>query len=379
MDNDIEPILETDIITKILEKIVSNNCILLLEEPDCRKSTILHKIASCSEDCLGYKFVPCIESSDIFNNQGESAPSAFVIDDIYGRFVFSFEKFMEWKSQEKRIKQLLDDGKIKLLIICSSATFLTETVLTLSLIKDYAFILPIRHLSPNTEEEYQLTYQINEVNKIRDSNPPAFYSLFFCILRKGYFCEDLLIAEGDSVFTIFRDNVLEPLNIEITQEGFLNDLPFPMNNFIKKENGTFSIQQTSIFNALATYFGQELQPLFIRYADPEIVIHHCCLVTCPDFKVNGMFCIQVNEENEEIYFERIKNQLQLGNISEVVSVRQMELKSYQTKFVVFLKNISKDALKQICIIKCRFESKTILELLSDKTCMKLIIFLREQL
>lgn len=54
MDNDIEPILETDIITKILEKIVSNNCVLLLEEPDCRKSTLLHKIASCSEDHLKY-------------------------------------------------------------------------------------------------------------------------------------------------------------------------------------------------------------------------------------------------------------------------------------------------------------------------------------
>lgn len=360
-----------------MENIVSNNCILLHGEPDCGKSTLLRKIVLQLENRLECIFLPCTGPSEIVNQHCEKASKAFVIHDIFGKFVFSFEQLVKWK--DDKLKQQLKDGKVKLLMTSSSAMFMTETVQTLSFFTDNAFKLPASNLSASTDENKTLTDVTGWVKELRKSNPSAFYSLFFCILNKGYIDIAFLTAEGCNLFTAFSDDVLNSLKITISLDKFLTDLRFLMQYFIKKDNGTFSIQQSSIFNGLAGYFGQELQPLFIKHADPDIITHHCCLTSRPASKVKEMFCIQVNAENEETYFKRIIDQLILRNFSKVFSVRQMNSESYQMKLVYFLKKLPKETFNQLCSFKCRFEGETMLQLASNKSCIKLAIFLTNEL
>lgn len=369
-ENDKEPIFETDIINNIKKQIVSNNCILLLGEPHCVKSA-LPEIVSYAEDCLECKFVPCNEPSEIVEEQCKSVTSAFVINDICGRFVFSFKKFMKWKNQETRIQQLLKSGKVKLLMTCSSAAFMTDTIPKLRLLKDNEFGTM---LLPSTDGNEVLTDLSHRINELRDSNPPAFCNLFWCIIKQGYTSVAFITAEGDSEFITFRNKVLSSLNLPNSPQSILKDQTFPM-DFIRKENDAISIKQTSIFNALAVYFGQELQQVFMEYADPEIIINHCILTTCPDVEVNETFRINVNEENEELYFQRIKEQLLLENLSEVFSIRQMEFELYQTKLIDSLT----DKLNQLSRLKCKFEDETMLTLSSEKACKKLAKFLKNNM
>lgn len=379
-EDEIGPISEADFIrftNKIMENVVSNNYILLHGEPDCGKSTLFRKIVLDLESRLGCTFVPCNDPSEIVNQHCEKASKAFEVHDIFGKLVFSFDQLIKWK--DEKLKQQLKDGKVKLLMTCSSAMFLTETVQTLSFFMDSAFELPTSNLSASTDENQMLKDLTDRVKEMRDSNSSAFYSLFFCILNKGYIDIAFLTPEGGNLFTAFSEDVLKSLNITISQDRFAKDLHFLMNSFIKKDNSTFSIQQSSIFNSLAGYFGQVLQPLFIKHADPDIITHHCCLTSCPGSKVNEMFCIQVNAENEEIYFKRIIDQLILRNFSKVLSVRQMKLASYQKKLVYFLKDLPKEAFNQLCSFKCRFEGETMLQLSSDKRYIKLATFLRDEL
>lgn len=376
---------------KVGNMLASKNCVLLWGKPGCGKSTSLNYIAMYLQNKFEYKYVPCRNPSDIWKQQYETGKFALVLDDICGRFVLSYEVFLMWSRQKKKIERLLQNGNVKLLMGCSSVVFMTETLQKFNLFTESAIQLPIPNLLlsnihlvvkdlqqfegclPLREElEYSKSSCVSDVNCLREFNLSAFYSLFICILKKGIIDEGVLTSDYSHFFTTISRNISKAFSIEISRRQFFDNLFFLMNKFISKEKSLFSIKEAAMFEALAVYFGDELQQVFIKYADLEIITQHCSLKTCPTIAEHEMFCIEVNEENEKLFFHRIGKLLLSGNIREVFSGRQMKLPIFQQKLTNYFKQLGSEFVKQICRSKCKFENETTFTLASRYECANLL-------
>lgn len=354
-----------------MDKLAATNCVLIWGNPGCGKTTALSYITQFYINKLGYQLKSCYKPSDIFNQQLEQCATEkciLVIDDICGRFVFSYEKFLRLKRRENHIKQLLEDKKVKLLLTCSSVAFKTVPIHELGLFTDNTFELtePPKHNMQKVSKNNQLPPKdiLHEVEKLRKSDYKAFCCLFICILKQGCIDGADLTSEEDNILNKIKSNVCSELNIDISRHEFRDNL-FSLKNttLIDNENvRLFSISRTSVFEVLAVYFGHTLQKLLIQYAEPDLITQHCCLKSCPGFEGNGMFRIEVNEENEELYFRRIKEQLLRRNLSEVFSIQQMNSSLYRKRFAVFLEGLNSDVLGKISNSTCRLQSETALTL-----------------
>ncbi|XP_063416209.1 ankyrin repeat domain-containing protein 50-like [Mytilus trossulus] len=138
------------------------------------------------------------------------------------------------------------------------------------------------------------------------------------------------------------------------------------------EKSLFSIKEAAMFEALAVYFGDELQQVFIEYADPEIITQHCILKTCSTIAEHEMFFVEVNEENEKLFFHRIGKLILSGNIRIVFSGRQMKLPLYQQKLANYFEQLGSDSVKQISRSKCKFENETTFTLAGRYECASLL-------
>lgn len=390
-ENETKSYLDNDIMTKIGKLLASKNSILLWGKPGCGKSTLLYCVAMYLQNYFGYTYVPCRTPSDIWKQRYETDKFVFVFDDICGRFVLSYEEFRIWSQFKNKIGRLLQNGNVKLLMGCSSVVFMTDTLQKFSLFTESAIELPILNILPSDmhvvvedleknegyfplreELKFSNSSYVDAVKELLVSNLSAFYSLFICILKKGIIDEDILISDDPSLFTKISSNICNACRIEISRRQFLDNLFFLMNTFISKEKKIFSIKEASMYEALAVFFGEELQQVFIEYADLEIITQHCSLKTCPTIAENEIFCIQVNESNEKCFFQRITNLLLSGNICEVFSGRQMKLPLYQQKLADFLKPLGSDFVKNVFRSKSQFENETIFILASRYDCVSLL-------
>lgn len=390
--------IETDFIRKVKQKLTTINYMLMWGKPGCGKTASLRYISKYLQDDFGYKVVPCYKPSDIFKNEEKNEKQLFIVDDICGKYVFSFEIFLRWKRRTKHIERLIQADKSKLIMTCSSSVFMSDIVKTLNIFTDNAieitmhamslhdlnedFIkdstlsviiehklfdqLPLpmiklgRYLPMREALEYfdnSSRYVQRKVDELRESNFSAFCSLFLIILKQGCIAEIVMTSDDHLMFTTISRNVFKELNVDISRRRFMDNLLFLMDIFVTKENGSYTIKQTDIFEALAVYFGETLQELFIRNADPEIITQHCSLEKCPTV-LDERFHIHVKEKNEALYFQRIRKQLLRGNVSEVLAVPQIKLSSYQKKLAEFLRNLGTDVVKQISRSKCKIERET---------------------
>lgn len=334
----------------------------------CGKTTTLCKIADYYQKDLKYRIITCHTPSDIFSLQCVTEKIIFVIDDIFGRFVFSYEKFLILKELEKTIQTFIQENTVKLLMTCSSVAFRTDFVHELALFSNNTFELTETSLLQNNKDMSASEIR-NKVEQLRQSNYEAWCCLFILILKQGCIHEADLTTDDDTIFNKLIDSVSNKLNIEMSGQQFGKNLNTLMDTFIKKENRLFSIIQTSVFEVLAVYFGEEFQQVLLQFADPELITQHCCLTSCPEFKGNGTFRIQVNEENEGLYFLKIKDKLQRKFLTEVFSVQQMESKSYREKLDVFIKGLAcldPDLFKDIHTSTCRIKIETALTLTAGK-------------
>lgn len=376
---------------KVGNMLASKNCILLWGKPGCGKSTSLNYIAMYLQNKFEYKYVACRNPLDILKQQIETDKLVLVFDDICGRFVLSYAEFLIWSQLKNKIEKLLQNGNVKLLMGCSSVVFMTDTLQKCNLFTESAIQLHIPNLllsdmhvvvkdlqqfegcSPLREEfEYSNPSYESELKELRVSNLSAFYSLFICILKKGIIDECVLTSDDPHLFTKISSRICNALSIEISRRQFLENLFFLMKKFLSKEKSLFSIKETAMYGALAVYFGDELQKVFIEYADPEIITQHCSLKTCPTIAEHEKFCIEVNEENEKLYFHRIGKLLLSGNICEVFSGRQIKLPLYQQKLTNYFKQVGSDFVKQISRSKCKFENETTFTLASRYGCANLL-------
>lgn len=368
-NNKHELYFESDDIKIVIGKLTATNCLLLWGEAGCGKTTVLCKIADYYENYLGYKRITCYEPSEIFDQQFIREKCIFVIDDIFGRFVFSYEKFLRLKELEISLKKILEGNTMKLLMTCSSVAFRTEYVKQIYLFIDNTFELTKTsslQYNKDTDSKYllKLSKQTpppsidikSEAEKLRNSNYEAWCCLFICIIKQGCIDETDLISDDDDMMDKIKSNVCTKLNIHISPKQFKKYLVSLTGPFLKKEKMLFLIKDTSVFEVLAVYFGQELKDVFIQCADPEVITQHCCLTSCPDSKPNGIFRIQVDTANEELYFRRIKEQLLDKFLSEVFSVRQMDSQLYRNRLAVFLKDLNQNDLNQISNSTCKINN-----------------------
>lgn len=400
LDNTTESFVETRTITEIKTKIASINYMLLWGPPGCGKTTSVNYISSYLQKHFDYKPIHCVKPSDIFRHQFETDKLVFVIDDICGRFVFSHERFLRWKRRKTHIENLMKADNFKILMTCSAAAFMTDTVQHFPLFTDNAFeltsssVIPkiIHMFAKDNREMFTLLikhkvsdktplsmikfglslplydafdfffdisdYYDSEVEKLFKSNRSVFNSLFICVLKTGIIDEAVLTSDDHRSFNEINSNVCFPLNIKISQRQFLGNLIFLTEIFISRKHGSFLIKDAALFEVLAVYFGAKLQKDFLKYADPEVITQHCSLKTFKNIVADARFDIQVTEENEDLYFKRITELLLSRNICEVFSVRQMRLLVYRHKLVDFLEKQGQDIVIKISLSKCKIDSET---------------------
>lgn len=351
--------LNTDFFTKIKEKIALTNCMLLWGKSGCGKTTSLNFIALFLQDHFGYTTVICHEPSDILKHQFGFEKHTFVIDDICGRFVYSHKRFLEWTTLEKNIKRILQDDNVKLLMTCSRVVFINDTVQQFNLFKDNAIEISIPNIrtpTMHTNAEYSSgclplsddlsyfydasKYYISKVNELRKTNRAAFCALVICVLKSGCIDEADLTSDGTTVLSKLCSDVCNALDFDMSLGLCLNDLIVLMDIFLSKENGSLFIKKASVFEVLAVYFGNELQNIFLEFADPGIIIQHCFLKTCSLFAENETFSIQVTEENENLYFQRVAEILSSEFRFDVYFARPARLSLYLQKFFEFLSKSS---------------------------------------
>lgn len=139
------------------------------------------------------------------------------------------------------------------------------------------------------------------------------------------------------------------LNLETPTSLIFRQYDCLLNTYMLKTENNYHCIHDSVFEFLVYYFGKHLQREVISYCDSEIIRDHTYILSLNEN--HDMFSVLIEKDNEQLYFLRIINDISHGRIYDVFCNKQMQFRSYRSKFINFLQEDPQLKLDKLFLIK----------------------------
>ncbi|VDI01283.1 Hypothetical predicted protein [Mytilus galloprovincialis] len=377
--------VETPVVKDILQILESKHSVLIVGEPGIGKSMLMHHIALKLHSTMSYIIIPCSAINDIIKHYQEGIHQMFILDDICGRFTASLSEIEYLQKQEETFNRMLKKGKTKIAATCRldiysgenfhvSCTFFTSNIINLSeeyskenrltICAKYLTETNIQQLKDKNEvftplmcylysknENFNLTdflhcpyetYQ-NEWEKLQSIDPYKYCALFLCVLRNGSVNGSLfdIYTENLSSKNFVFQNIFEICGLNRGTSRCKMETVFDsiIGTYVRKKSNEYSVIHDQMFDFMCGYFGNK--DTMVR-----CILHDACIQILNERtqleSINEQrrkFTILIKHKYEPEYFERILNELKLGNLEECSRNPQMNNDSYRASFIEVLKSI----------------------------------------
>jgi ABC-type oligopeptide transport system ATPase subunit len=376
--------VKTKNVDSIIQVLQTENCVTVFGKSGMGKSATIHHIALHYQNTYGYTITPC--KSPVHIKKVSDKRQIFVIDDICGKYKIRQNELEEWLGLD-----LLDlDDKI--IVSCRSeifrhskfqilelfvkhsielsyckedhleiaAKYLTsENIKQINDVVDISHFIPLLYVlysrNPNSDlsEFIDSPFKIytQEWNRLAQLNATQFCVLFLCMLHNG--CIDLssFLSEFQNTESRIKFEYIFDqcgINRGTSSREIITQLDCLRGSCVELKKERYVLIHDTLLDFLCCYFGEKFPEIVIKYADKNIIFERIQLKSIS--ACHEKYIIEISEDFEREYFQRISKEILNGNIIEALDSPQMQYKQYQVKMVHILQQLDKQKLKDLMMI-----------------------------
>lgn len=391
---------------KVVSEIVSvlsdgNNCITITGIPGIGKTATLHHVALCLNETKQYTIVPCINPNDIKNYYKQGLLQVFVLDDICGKYFVNLTKVDKLLDSEECIKDILREGKSKVMSSCRLQIFQEPEVKQLDFITGRVFDMSNEY-QHTVQEKLQIAHEYlasgvieqiekniftyscfplkcklfeergqddplkffknhfdvytDELDKLEKTDKSKYCALFLTVVFNGCIDAKTLVEEAPDEFTSHTDTQVKSICAKFRVDAVSKietKLESLLNVYLKKNNNSFLVIHDTMFDFLCSYFGRKSQREFIQFADIRVLQERAIFKSLSQSKLTEKddFTVDIAEENKFLYFNRLINEMKKGQVQAVFYNIQMKLPNFRQMMIQAFNKKDKSFLQQLLVTK----------------------------
>ncbi|VDI57185.1 Hypothetical predicted protein [Mytilus galloprovincialis] len=392
----------------ILSLIPSNNCIVVIGSSGCGKSSNIHHAALHLRDNFGYEIIPVLTGpTDIILYNHKNKRQVFVVDDICGIESINIQTLKNWRDNEEKIEKVFkivekevkeNYTDSKLLISCRLHIYKEEQFQLVKLLtrKECNLILPelclLQKEKIQMAKKYHLEKIIDEVMKVegnidffpllcklsKDKKSEEVLNLFTapldsirknikhivlesdmqcCALVLCVLYEDGFDTDWLKLTTIERkklEDIVKEFDIDLSREMSRKSLKLGFDTldgtYLRQRGSEYRMIHDMIHKLTAVICGQKLTACFIKYAPSVFIRDHFIFKSDTDAPVDNDV-ILLSGEDEEVYFERLLNDLKESIIISTIDNKQLIHQLFRDRCIRFFERSdeAKQMLKDIAL------------------------------
>ncbi|XP_052057776.1 uncharacterized protein LOC127698382 isoform X2 [Mytilus californianus] len=385
-------IVETDAMSKVREILQSSNCVTVVGRSGSGKSTVLRHIAlALHAEKESYEVFPSFSPEDVRQHFDRSKKQVFVFDDVFGKYAIDLHTVDEWIFFMHDMKSYLDHGNLRMMFSCRSHITNHPHFQKLKLISSASCTCNIHDfpLSPAKQEEVANKYLKDKDVKIIMCIEPSeikyidifpllceslskllemdehvkvdeFFKTPFEVLWKVFQHIKSYKKEIYALMSLFLvcNNVLEKqvfgtkpfkdkcriiahyCDIPNFSEDDIRSLFIKLQKYFTKVSGNnYKIFHDKIFDAVVSFYGEDLFGVILDIAHSDIIRDRFHLKSINE-ECEIAFPIKVPEEKEEQYFKRlfVDTNREIFNNEVTFTAfanRQLQYQTYRDKFIKY--------------------------------------------
>lgn len=325
----------------MLQRVIDQPFVIFVRIPGSGKSATAHHIAVKLKE-EGYEILPIKDIKEVQTYSNPKNPQVFVIDDVFGKFVFDKEKFKKCSEYEQTFSKPIM-SKTKILMTCRDTVFrneeLSETVFQkkenvihlhspefilteqdkyelLSRYKIDNGILHPRDVSKTSKMFPFLCARFSKENQFKTYGPRFFISPVPCILdllnemqksnKIQYASLVLLMANQNKLseddfenvdaeknkFHDVKAQILKKCTVKKETDSFkfVDALQSMDITYTTNSNSQFSFVHDSLFEIVAYHFGRQYPDIILKCMNSDYIANY--------IKIDKCTFVGINKKNE---------------------------------------------------------------------------------
>ncbi|XP_071173349.1 uncharacterized protein [Mytilus edulis] len=373
----------TSTVQKILESVQQTSFVVISGSPGMGKSATAYHLALLFRNVMGYEILPINEPSDILKFCKFGRKQIVIIDDICGKFAINNHSVASWMNLKKSIVKLISQTEDTIHIIATCRLHIRKTkqfekfiqafkIKECDLLSD-EFALDLNEkckiglchlnqeyidligdgvifetdsfpllckLSSGTKfnpDFFKKPYDIykQELDEMATSNKECFFGLALLVLFNNNLKTCLFKDRDNQIFNDMFEEVYEELEMSErpSKLSVLRSLQTLKGTFVKESEGSFSAIHDKVFDFVAFFIGKMLVKSILNYGNRTFVADRMSFRV---FDETDDFVIMLDEDQEELYFQRIKEEIRSRSFVTVFRSIIATTTYYQQKLISFL-------------------------------------------
>ncbi|CAC5358030.1 unnamed protein product [Mytilus coruscus] len=371
--------------TRLIKVVKDNQCTIITGIPGSGKSALAYHVAIHMQKTEGYTVLPIWLPSELIKLTNSNAKQLFVFDDVFGKYSLNECNLNCWESETRRIKMLLKNKILKVIVTCRSYLFenvseslsslsfahfnLLSDEIKLSLIerkeisKLYLTDDIVSHLNDETIMMYNFfpllcvmfkgqkmgdidffqnlnQFLKNEIGNFKRKKDAAFMALALLVLSNNSIEKECLQIGKDKYDIMLKDLFDEIDNRNSpSKTSILSNLRNLKNMYLTETESTFLTKHDKIFDIISHTVGNFIISCILRHGESSFISSRCQLTSLNE--QHDVCTIMITDELETMYFERILKDIENGHNWKVFASIQMKFKKYRNVLIQYLEKSRK--------------------------------------
>ncbi|XP_071145006.1 uncharacterized protein [Mytilus edulis] len=365
---------------RLIKVVKDKQCTIITGVPGSGKSAIAYHVATYMQETEGYTVVPIWLPSELIKLANSNAKQLFVFDDVFGKYSLNEFNLNCWESETRRIKMLLNNKILKVIVTCRSYLFdnvkdslssqsfeqfnlqSDEINLSLSERKEISKLYLIDDVLCHLNDETVMMYNFfpllcvmfkeknmdnadffqnpnqfieNEIDNFKSKRDLSFISLALLVLSNNSIEKDGLQIGNDKYDRILQE-VFDELDIKTypSKTSIFLNIQHLKNMYLEETECTFCTKHDKIFDIVSHSIGNCIIRCILRHGEPAFISSRCQLISLNE--QHGDCTIMIANELETMYFERILKDIENGHNWEVFASIQMKFENYRNLLIQYL-------------------------------------------
>ncbi|XP_071171652.1 ankyrin-1-like [Mytilus edulis] len=380
MEKKLEKFYVTEAATTLIEVVKDNQCTIITGIPGSGKSALAYYVAIHMQETENYTVVPIWLPSELIKLTNSNSKQLFVFDDVFGKYSLNEFNFTFWESETGRIKMLLRNQVLKIMVTCRSDLYdvvreslsilsffhfnlhSNETNLSLMERKEISKLYLTDDVVINLNDETIMIYNFfpllcvmfkenkmedvdffrnpnqfikNEIENMKSKKDVSFIALSLLVLSNNLIKkEDRQI--GNDQYNIMLNDLSDEMDTKkfLSKTSVLSNLKNLKNMYLTETASIFCTKHDKIFDIISLTVGNFIIRCILKHGESAFVSSRLQLDSLNE--QHGDCTILITAELERMYFERILKDIENGKNWEVFASIQMKFEKYRNLLMQYI-------------------------------------------
>ncbi|CAC5377337.1 unnamed protein product [Mytilus coruscus] len=194
--------------------------------------------------------------------------------------------------------------------------------------------------------------ELNNLYLEGDDGKMKYCCLVLCVMLNNSLTEENVSSKGKEIEAVIKSLLHKcELNKGINIERLSKSLATLEGTYVTRERGTYKIIHDKLFDFLAKYFGDKLQPLLIGHANTCFISERFIWKTSENLNTDIEFTIRIHDSQINRYIERLLKDWASGSVRSVFGNRNMRSPAFTEKFISCINKLEYSKQEELALTK----------------------------